>query len=128
MYIRLAGIFVDDQDKALAFYTDLLGFQVDTDAAYGEGARWLTVVAPDEPDVKLMLGHADAPGAALQKARYDAGTPAIALTSKDVQAEYESLQAKGVRFTTPPTKQPYGGTDAVFDDTCGNLICLHQDG
>lgn len=128
MYIRLAEIFVEDQDKALAFYTDLLGFRVDTDAAYGEDARWLTVVAPDEPDVRLMLGRADAPGAALQQARYDAGMPAIAFTSDDLLAEYESLQAKGVRFTMPPTQQPYGGTDAVFDDTCGNLICLHQDG
>ena len=128
MEIHLAEIFVTDQDRALAFYTERLGFEVHTNAAYGEGFRWLTVSAPGKPGIQLLLGVPDDPGRALQKSRYDAGTPAIAFRSHDCQAEYEALQNKGVRFTMPPTTMPYGGIDAVFDDTCGNLICLHQDG
>jgi catechol 2,3-dioxygenase-like lactoylglutathione lyase family enzyme len=129
MDIHLAEIFVSDQDRALAFYTETLGFEVHTDAPYGEDYRWLTVSAPGKPEVELQLAVPDdEPARSLQKARYDAGRPAIAFHSSDIQAEYKTLQGKGVRFTMAPTKMPYGGTDAVFDDTCGNLICLHQDG
>jgi predicted enzyme related to lactoylglutathione lyase len=128
MEIHLAEIFVADQDRALAFYTEQLGFEVHTDAPYSDENRWLTVSAPGKPGVELQLSVPDEPGRALQKARYDAGRPVIAFRSDDCQAEYEALQNKGVRFTMPPTKMPYGGIDAVFDDTCGNLVCLHQDG
>ena len=128
MRITMAGIFVDDQDKARRFYTDVLGFQVEKNAAYGSGAqRWLTVVSAESPGLELALGFADDSAVAFQKALREQGKPATALRTDDCRRDYEKLVARGVRFTMEPTKQPYGGTDAVFDDTCGNLICLHQD-
>ncbi|MGH3737374.1 MAG: VOC family protein [Micromonosporaceae bacterium] len=127
MRIRLAQIFVTDQERALAFYTGKLGFQVKTNAEYGPGARWLTVVSPDDPDgTELMLGAVDEVSGAFQRKVYDAGRPAISLESGDLGGDYERLRAAGVEFTMPPTQMPYGGTDAIFDDTCGNYVNLHQ--
>lgn len=128
MRISFAQLFVTDQDRALEFYTDKLGFQVKTDAAYGPGARWLTVVSPEAPDgPELLLGLPDEAAAAFQKHVYENGRPAISLATSDLDADYARLREAGVEFTMPPTQMPYGGTDAVFDDTCGNYINLHQD-
>jgi predicted enzyme related to lactoylglutathione lyase len=129
MRIKLTGIYVDDQEKALAFYTGKVGLAVKTDAAYSQTERWLSLVSPEQPDgTELLLGSFPNEHArALQRALHESGTPATALATDDCQAEYERLQANGVTFTMAPAKMPYGGTDAVFDDGCGNLICIHQD-
>lgn len=128
MRIKLSGIFVDDQDRARAFYTEKLGFQVKTDAPYSEDARWLTVVAPDEPSgTELQLAPLTDVARAFQQGLKNAGQPATALASEDCKADCERLKSLGVTFTLEPTAMPYGGTDAVFDDTCGNLICIHQE-
>lgn len=128
MRIRLSGILVDDQDRAKRFYTDVLGFKVKTDLSYGDSSRWLTVVSPEDTEgTELLLGLADEPGLAYQLAQREAGKPAISFSTDDCQRDYEALAARGVRFTLTPTTMGYGGTDAVFDDTCGNLVNLHQD-
>ena len=128
MFINLATIFVDDQDRARDFYTGKLGFEVHTDAGYDVAQRWLTVVSPERPDgPQLLLELADGPSLDFQRAIRQGGKPAITLTTHDIQRDYEALVAKGVEFSMPPTKMEYGGTDAVFDDTCGNRIGLHQD-
>lgn len=127
MRIAFAQIFVTDQDVAKAFYTEKLGFTEKTDAAYGPGARWLTVVSPESPDgPELLLGLPDEHARGYQQHVYTSGRPAMSLTTDDLQGDYERMTAAGVTFTTPPATMPYGGTDAVFDDTCGNLINLHQ--
>jgi catechol 2,3-dioxygenase-like lactoylglutathione lyase family enzyme len=127
MRIGLTSIFVDDQDQAEQFYTDVLGLQVKTSAAYGP-ERWLSVVAPEEPDgVELVLHLADAPARAFQAASREAGRPVLSLRTDDCQGEAERLKAKGVVFVKEPGRMPYGGIDAVFADTCGNLLNLHQD-
>jgi catechol 2,3-dioxygenase-like lactoylglutathione lyase family enzyme len=128
MRIKLTTLFVDDQERARAFYTDVLGFQVKVDAAYGDSGRWLSVVPPDVPDAtELLLEAPDEHARTFQRAVRDAGKPWTTLDTEDCQADFERLRAKGVSFTLEPTRMPYGGTDAVFDDGCGNLICLHQD-
>jgi catechol 2,3-dioxygenase-like lactoylglutathione lyase family enzyme len=122
MRITVTSVLVDDQAKALAFYTDVLGFVTKTDMPAGEH-RWLTVVSPDAPDGMELLLEPDAhPAARLFKEALVAdGIPAISFAVDDVQAEFDRLSAKGVTFTQPPT--PMGlVTTAVFDDTCGNLI------
>jgi catechol 2,3-dioxygenase-like lactoylglutathione lyase family enzyme len=128
MRIKLAGVFVDDQDRALAFYTNVLGFQKKDDAPYSETARWLTVVAPEDPDgTELLLGVPTDAARDFQKAQREIGAPATSFSTDDIDRDYQALRAKGVSFVMEPTKMDYGGTDAVFDDTCGNLINLHQD-
>jgi catechol 2,3-dioxygenase-like lactoylglutathione lyase family enzyme len=128
MRIGLTSIYVDDQDQAEQFYTQMLGFQVKTSAAYGPTERWLTVVSPEEPDgVELVLHLADAPARALQAASRQAGRPMLSLRTDDCQGEAERLKAKGVVFVKEPYRRDYGGIDAVFTDTCGNLLNLHQD-
>ncbi|MCI0687644.1 MAG: VOC family protein [Sporichthyaceae bacterium] len=128
MRISLVGLFVDDQEKACTFYTEAVGLQVKTDAAYGPGERWLTVVAPEDPDgVQITLHTSDDAATAFQQAAKAAGRPSISLSTDDCQREYERMRANGIEFTVPPTRMDYGGMDAVFDDTCGNLINLHQD-
>jgi catechol 2,3-dioxygenase-like lactoylglutathione lyase family enzyme len=128
MRIGLTSIFVDDQDQAEQFYTEVLGFQVKTSAPYGPGERWLSVVAPEEPDgVELVLHLADEPAQAFQQASRQAGRPVLSLRTDDCAAEAERLKAKGVVFVTEPWRRDYGGIDAVFTDTCGNLLNLHQD-
>jgi catechol 2,3-dioxygenase-like lactoylglutathione lyase family enzyme len=122
MKINLTSVFVDDQAKALAFYTDVLGFVKKTDMPTGEH-RWLTVVSPEAPDGVELLLEPDAHPAAkpFKEALVTDGIPATSFAVDDVQAEFDRLIALGVRFVQPPT--PMGPvTTAVFDDTCGNLI------
>jgi catechol 2,3-dioxygenase-like lactoylglutathione lyase family enzyme len=128
MRIGLTGIFVDDQDQAERFYTEVLGFEVKTSAPYGPEERWLSVVSPEDPDgVELVLHLADEPARAFQQASRQAGRPVLSLTTNDCAAEAERLKAKGVVFVKEPGRMAYGGMDAVFADSCGNLLNLHQD-
>jgi catechol 2,3-dioxygenase-like lactoylglutathione lyase family enzyme len=122
MRITVTSVLVDDQEKALAFYTDMLGFVKKNDLPAGE-ARWLTVVSPEDPDgVELLLEPSAHPAVGpFKEALVNDGIPFTSFAVKDVQAEYERLQGLGVTFTQPPT-QMGPVTTAVFDDTCGNLI------
>ena len=122
MRINLASVLVDDQDKALRFYTEVLGFVKKTEVPLGEH-RWLTVVSPEDPDgVELVLEPGDHPAVGPFKAALVAdGIPFNAFTVDDVHGEAERLRGLGVRFTQEPmTMGPV--TTAVLDDTCGNLI------
>ncbi|QGN33716.1 VOC family protein [Microlunatus sp. Gsoil 973] len=124
MLINLTSVLVDDQDKALAFYTEKLGFVTKQDIPLGE-YRWLTVVSPDRPDgTELLLEPDQHPAAGVfKKALVDDGIPYTQFQVFDIQQEYERLVALGVTFTQPPTEMgPV--TTAVLDDTCGNLIQL----
>jgi catechol 2,3-dioxygenase-like lactoylglutathione lyase family enzyme len=120
--INLASVLVDDQDKALAFYTEVLGFVKKTDVPLDE-ARWLTVVSPEEPGGTELVLEPDGHPAAkpFEQALVDDGIPYTSFAVDDVQVEYERLRASGVRFTQEPLEMP-SVTTAVFDDTCGNLI------
>jgi catechol 2,3-dioxygenase-like lactoylglutathione lyase family enzyme len=122
--IHLTSVFVDDQERALRFYTDVLGFQLRTDEPIGNGDRWLTVAAPGQDGVELLLEPASHPAVGPYRAAVIAdGIPLASFAVDDVQAEYDRLSGAGVTFTQPPT--PMGPvTTAVFDDTCGNLIQL----
>ena len=122
MNITLTSVFVDDQEKALRFYTDVLGFVAKNDVPMGEH-RWLTVVSPDQPDgVELVLEPDEHPAAQAYKQGLVAdGIPYNSFSVADVQAEYDRLTALGVRFTQRPT-QMGPVTTAVLDDTCGNLL------
>jgi catechol 2,3-dioxygenase-like lactoylglutathione lyase family enzyme len=122
MRINLASVLVDDQRKALEFYTTVLGFRKKTDVPVGEYA-WLTVVSPEEPDgVELVLEPSVHPAVRPFKAALVRdGIPFTSFAVDDVTAEHERLVALGVRFTRPPTDMG-AVTTAVFDDTCGNLI------
>lgn len=126
MMIKLTSVFVEDQDKALRFYTEVLGFVKKSDLPAGR-FRWLTVVSPEEPDgAELLLEPNDNPAAkTYQKAIHEQGIPATAFAVKDVQTEYERMKELGVAFTMGPTETDMT-TVAVFDDTCGNLIQLFQ--
>jgi catechol 2,3-dioxygenase-like lactoylglutathione lyase family enzyme len=126
MRINLSSVYVDDQDKALAFYTDVLGFVKKTEVPLGE-YRWLTVVSPEDPDGTELVLEPDAHPAAktFKKALFEDGIPLTSFAVDDVRAEYERLRALGVRFHREPTEMgPV--TIAVFDDTCGNLIQIAQ--
>lgn len=126
MKIKLTSVMVDDQDKALEFYTEVLGFVKKTDIPVGE-FKWLTVVSPEGPDdIELALEPNENPAAkTFQKAIYEQGIPITAIAVEDIQKEYERMAKLGVVFTMKPTKTA-GPTIAVFDDTCGNLIQLFQ--
>jgi len=122
MRINLASVLVDDQDKALQFYTDVLGFRKKTEVPLGEH-RWLTVVSPEDADgVELVLEPDEHPAVKpFKRALVEDGIPFTSFAVDDVQREYERLSARGVRFTQEPlTMGPV--TTAVLDDTCGNLI------
>jgi catechol 2,3-dioxygenase-like lactoylglutathione lyase family enzyme len=122
MRINLTSVLVDDQAKALRFYTEVLGFAPKTDVPLGEH-RWLTVVSPDSPEGPELLLEPDAHPAAgsFKAALVEDGIPYTSFAVEDVQGEFERLSALGVRFTQPPTAMgPV--TTAVLDDTCGNLI------
>jgi catechol 2,3-dioxygenase-like lactoylglutathione lyase family enzyme len=125
--IALASVYVDDQDKALRFYTDVLGFVKKRDIPLGE-ARWLTVTSPYGPEgVELLLEPNTRPIArAHQQGLFSAGIPATVFTTDDIKAEYERLTTLGVVFT-PATVKTGPVTQAIFDDTCGNLILLAQE-
>ena len=126
MKIYLTSVYVDDQDKALKFYTEVLGFIKKADFPVGP-FKWLTVVSPEEPDsVQLLLEPNDNPATKpFQKALFEQGIAATSFAVSDLQKEYERMKKLGVVWTQEPT--PMGPvTIAVFDDTCGNLIQLAQ--
>lgn len=126
MRIKLNSVLVADQEKALAFYTNVLGFEKNLDIPMGD-ARWLTVVSPEGPDdIELLLEPTVFPPVATyQKALFDAGIPLTAFAVDDVRIEYDKLMQRGVEFRTGPTD---AGTTtmAVFEDTCGNLIQIYE--
>lgn len=124
--IKLTSVMVADQDKALKFYTDVLGFVKKKDLPAGN-FKWLTVVSPAGPDdVELLLEPNEFPAAKVfQKALFEAGIPLTAFAVDDLQKEYERMKKLGVAFKTPPTRMG-PTTVAVLDDTCGNLIQLFQ--
>jgi len=126
MKINLTSVMVDDQDKALRFYTEVLGFVKKTDMPVGQ-FKWLTVVSPDAPDgIELVLEpNAHAAAQTFQKALFADGIPLTSFAVDDIQKEYERMTKLGVTFRMKPTKTgPV--TVAVFDDTCGNLIQIAQ--
>src|SRR5918994_3661608 len=128
MRIGVTEVFVNDQDKARAFYTDVLGFEVKDDTPYSDTARWLTVVSPEDRDgTHLLLTPVHAEAEALQRARLSEGTPALSLTTDDCRRTFDELIARGAVFRSEPQQMPYGGTDAVFEDGCGNCLNLHED-
>lgn len=126
MKINLSSVLVDDQDKALKFYTEVLGFVKKTEIPLGT-AKWLTVVSPEGPDgIELLLEPMGFPPArTYQKALFEAGIPLTAFAVEDIQREHERMERLGVAFKTKPT-QMGPVTVAVFDDTCGNFIQLVQ--
>lgn len=123
MRINITSVFVDDQAKALAFYTDVLGFVMKHDVPLGGGARWLTVVSPENPEGTELLLEPDGHPAAkpFKDALVADGIPLTSFAVDDVAKEYERLRELGVRFTQEPVDMGTV-TTAVFDDTCGNLI------
>jgi len=125
--IKLNSVIVRDQEHALGFYTEVLGFIKKTEIPVGE-YKWLTVVSPDEPDgAQLVLEpNAHPASAEYQKALFETGTPLTSLAVDDAPGEFERLKALGVTFTVEPTDV---GTAiiAVFDDTCGNFIQIYQE-
>jgi catechol 2,3-dioxygenase-like lactoylglutathione lyase family enzyme len=126
MKIVVTSVLVDDQEKALHFYTDILGFVKKTDVPMGQ-FRWLTVVSPDDAnDVELLLEPDQHPAVRpFKRALVEDGIPFTSFGVEDVQAEYDRLQKAGVHFTQPPVAMgPV--TTAVLDDTCGNLIQIAQ--
>jgi len=126
MKIKLTSVLVDDQDKALKFYTEVLGFVKIKDFPVGQ-FKWLTIVSPEGPDdIELLLEPNDNPAAkTFQKAIFEQGIPLTAFAVEDIQKEYERMKRLGVVFRMEPTNTGEA-TVAVFDDTCGNLIQLYQ--
>ena len=126
MKIKLTSVYVDDQDKALRFYTDVLGFAKKADFSQGP-YRWLTVASPEEPDgTELQLAKNDNPAAkAYQQALFQQGQPAAMFYTGDVQADYERMKALGAEFSMPPTDVT-ASKIAMLKDTCGNLIQVTQ--
>jgi predicted enzyme related to lactoylglutathione lyase len=126
MKIKLTNVYVDDQEKALRFYTEVLGFTKKTDVSQGP-YRWLTVASPEEPDgTELQLALNDNPAAkAYQQAMFEQGQPAAMFFTDDVKADYERINARGAEFIMPPTEVT-GSTIAQLNDTCGNLIQITQ--
>ena len=126
MRINLASVMVDDQRKALRFYTEILGFEKKVEIPVSEHHSWLTVVSPEDPDGTQLVLEPDAHPAAkpFKQALMDDGIPFTSFAVDDVQAEFERLRDLGVTFTREPTDVGTV-TIAVLDDTCGNLIQLH---
>lgn len=126
MKIKLTSVFVEDQNKALEFYTKVLGFVKKSDFPAGK-FRWLTVVSPEEPSgTQLVLEPNDNPAArSYQETIFKQGIRTTMFFVEDIQKEYQRLKRLGVKFTMEPTKTP-GSTIAVFDDTCGNLVQITQ--
>ena len=122
MKIKVTSIYVDDQDKALRFYTEILGFMKKADFSQGP-FRWLTVVSPEDPEgteLQLALNNNSA-AKAYQQAIFQQGQPAAMFYTDDVQADYERIKARGAEFTMPP-KDVTASRAAMLNDTCGNLI------
>jgi predicted enzyme related to lactoylglutathione lyase len=126
MKIKLTSVYVDDQEKALRFYTDVLGFIKKADFTNGP-FRWLTVASPDEPDgTELQLALNSNPAAkAYQQAMFQQNQPALMFNTADVKTDYERIKARGAVFVMPPTEVP-GATIARLNDTCGNLVQISQ--
>ncbi len=126
MKIKLTSVYVDDQDQALRFYTEVLGMVKKADVSQGP-YRWLTVVSPEEPEgTELQLALNSNPAAmAYQQAMFQQGQPAIMFFTDDVKGDYERIQARGGPFTMPPTAVT-GSTIAMLNDTCGNLLQITQ--
>jgi predicted enzyme related to lactoylglutathione lyase len=126
MKIKLTSVYVDDQEKALRFYTEVLGFTKKSDFSNGP-YRWLTVASPEEPEgAELQLALNGNPAAqAYQQAIFQQGQPAAMFFTGDVKGDYERIKARGAEFTMAPTSVP-GATIAMLNDTCGNLIQLNQ--
>jgi predicted enzyme related to lactoylglutathione lyase len=124
--IKLTSVHVDDQEKALRFYTEVLGFVKKADFSQGP-YRWLTVASPEDPDgTELQLALNDNPAArAYQQALFEQRQPAAMFFTDDIQADYERMKARGAAFTMPPTDVT-ASTIATLNDTCGNLIQLTQ--
>jgi predicted enzyme related to lactoylglutathione lyase len=126
MKIKLTSVYVDNQEKALRFYTKVLGFAKKADFSQGP-FRWLTVTSPEEPDgTELQLASNDSPGAKdYQQPMLQKGRPAAMFYTDDVKGDYERIKARGAEFTMPPTDVT-ASTIAIVNDTCGNLIQLVQ--
>jgi len=126
MKIKLASIYVDDQDKALRFYTEVLGFAKKADFSQGP-FRWLTVASTEEPDgTELQLALNNNPAAKeYQQAMFQQSQPAAMFYTDDIKRDYEQIKSRGAEFTMPPTDVT-GSTIAMLNDTCGNLIQLVQ--
>ena len=126
MKIRLTSVYVDDQNKALRFYTEVLGFAKKADFSNGP-FRWLTVASPEDRDgTELQLALNDNPAAkAYQQAIFQQGQPAANFFTDDIKGDYERIKSRGAEFTLEPT-DTYGSTIAKLNDTCGNLIQLTQ--
>ena len=126
MKIKLTSLYVDDQEKALRFYTEVLGFVKKADFSQGP-FRWLTVASPEDPDgTELQLALNDKPAAsAYQQAMFQQGQPAAMFFTDDVQTDYERMKACGAEFITPPMDVT-ASKIAMLDDTCGNLIQVTQ--
>ena len=126
MKIKLTTIYVDDQDKALRFYTEVLGLTKKADFSNGP-FRWLTVASPEEPngtELQLALNN-NPPAKAFQQATFGQNQPATMFFTDDIQGDYERIKGRGAQFTMPPTAVT-GSTIAMLNDTCGNLIQLTQ--
>jgi predicted enzyme related to lactoylglutathione lyase len=126
MKIKLTSVYVSDQEKALRFYNEVLGFVKNADFSQGP-FRWLTVASPEDPNgTELQLALGDNPAAkAYQQAMFQQGQPAAMFFTDDVQADYERVKARGAEFTMPPTDVT-GSKIAKLNDTCGNLIQVTQ--
>lgn len=126
MKIKMTSVYVDNHEKALRFYTEVLGFARKSDFSNGP-YRWLTVTSAEDPDgTELQLALNDNPAAqAYQQALFQQGQPAAMFFTEDLQGDYERIRARGAEFTMPPTSVP-GSTIAKLNDTCGNLIQLVQ--
>jgi predicted enzyme related to lactoylglutathione lyase len=126
MKIKVMSVFVNDQNKALRFYTEVLGFTKKTDFSQGP-FRWLTVASPEEPNgTELQLALNDNPAAkTYQQAIFQQGQPAAMFYSDDIQADYERMKSRGAEFTMPPTDVT-ASKIAMVNDTCGNIIQLSQ--
>jgi predicted enzyme related to lactoylglutathione lyase len=124
--IKVTSLYVDDQERALRFYTDVLGFAKKADFSQGP-YRWLTVASPEEPEgTELQLALNNNPAAkACQQAIFQQGQPAAMFFTDDIKGDFQRIQARGGQFTMPPTDVPYS-TIAMLNDTCGNLIQLTQ--
>ena len=127
MKIKLTSIYVDNQDKALIFYTKVLGFAKKADVKQ-ESYRWLTLVSPEEPTgTELQLALNDNPAAkAYQQAIFQQGQPAAMFNTDDVKADYERIKGRGAEFIMPPTEVVPGSTITQLKDTCGNIIQITQ--
>jgi predicted enzyme related to lactoylglutathione lyase len=126
MKIKVTTIYVDDQDKALRFYTEVLGFAKKNDFSQGP-FRWLTVAPPEEQDgTELQLAPNNSPASkGYQQALFQQGQPAIMFYTDDIKGDYERINARGAKFTMPPTDVT-ASTIAMLNDTCGNLIQIVQ--